>query len=807
MWRNYLTVALRNIRKHKGFSLINIAGLAIGIASCLLILLFVQSELSYDRFHEKAERIYRVGFTFHVGTNQFDAALGPCPLAAALVDDFPEVQSAARIFARQSRGGDVFVRFGEKRYKENKFLWADPELLDILTIPFIKGSPGEALALPNSVVMTAAAAAKYFGQEDPIGKMLELGDGSLYMVNGVTESWPEHSHFHFDFLASFSSLPKSKDLDFYDTAVFTYILLRENASIDELESKLPEFSGKCLAPIIEKIMAVPYEEFLESGNFIGFMTQPLRDIHLRSKWGNELEPQGSFNTVIIFSAIAMLILIVACINFINLTTARATQRANEVGVRKVVGSSRAQLVRQFLSESIFLSFLSFLLALIFVELALPVFNNLVGKKFSFSHIFDWSSLLFLLIGAFFIGIAAGSYPAFLMASFRPVVVLKGKIQSSMRGRRFRDALVIFQFCASIILLVGTAVIYTQLHYIRNKELGFDKEHVVVIQRAEKLGSQQLAFKNQLYQNPDVLSVAFTDSLPQMLLEAKVFQKEGEGSQENNTLITITADYDLLETYGLKMIAGRYFEREHSTDSTAVVLNETAINALDIQDPLEKRLVLVGLKRKPMDIIGIINDFHMESLHTKIGPTAVILVGARPSVLLSVRVRPGDLPKTLDFLEDKWREFTNNQPFEYAFFDDQFDMLYKAEIQAGKVITAFACLAVFIACLGLLGLASFTASQRTKEIGIRKVLGATTSGILVLLNKDFVKRVLVANLIAWPLAYYAMNMWLQNFAYRIRANIWMFLASAVIALLIALFTVSYQTIRAARGNPVDSLRYE
>lgn len=808
MWRNYLKVALRNIRKHKGFALINIAGLAIGIASCLLILLFVQSELSYDRFHEKADRIYRVGFTFHVGTNQFDAALGPCPLAAALVEEFPEVQSVARIFARQSRGGDVFVRYGEKRYKENKFLWADPEIFDILTIPFVTGKPAEALAQPNSVVMTVETAVKYFGQEDPVGKMLELGDGSLYMVNGVVQSFPEHSHFHFDFLASFSSLPKSKDLDYYDTAVFTYMLLRENVSIEDLKSKLPEFSGKCMAPIIEKIMAVPYKDFLESGNFIGFMTQPLGNIHLRSKWGNELEPQGSFNTVFIFSAIALLILIVACINFINLTTARSTQRASEVGVRKVVGSSRGQLIRQFLSESIFLSFLSFVLALTFVEIALPVFNSLVGKGFSASHILDWPFLLVLFIGAVVIGMAAGSYPAFLMASFQPVSVLKGKIQSSMRGRRFRDALVVFQFCASIVLLVGTAVIYTQLHYIRNKKLGFDKEHVVVIQRAEKLGTQQLAFKNQLYQNPGVLSATFTDSLPQILLEAKVFQKEeGEGSQENNTLITITADYDLLETYGLEMIEGRYFKKEHSTDATAVVLNETAIKALNIQDPLEKRLVLVGMKRKPMDIIGIINDFHMESLHTKIGPTAVILTGARPSVILSVRMRPGDLTKTLGFLEDQWREFTNNQPFEYVFFDDQFDTLYKAEIQAGKVITAFACLAVFIACLGLLGLASFTASQRTKEIGIRKVLGATTKGIIVLLNKDFVKRVLVANLIAWPLAYYVMNKWLQNFAYRIRISIWMFLASAVIALLIALFTVSYQTIRAARGNPVDSLRYE
>jgi len=807
MLRNYITVALRNIRKHKGFSLINIAGLAIGIASCLLILLFVRSELSYDRFHEKVERIYRVGFTFHVGTNEFDAALGPCPLAAALVDDFPEVEKAARIFARQSRGGDVFVRYGEKRYKENKFLWADPELMDILTIPFIEGSPEEALAQPNSVVLTAEMAAKYFGQEDPLGKILELEDGTLYMVKGVTESWPAPSHFHFDFLAAFSSLPKSEDLDFYDTAVFTYILLREGASIEDLDAKLPEFSGKCMAPIIEKIMAVPYKEFLDSGNFIGFMTQPLLDIHLRSEWGNELEPQGSFTAVIVFSAIAFLILIVACINFINLTTARSTQRANEVGVRKVVGSSRGELIRQFLSESIFLSFLSFLLALALVEMALPVFSTVVGKEFSAARVLDWSFLLAFLTGAVIIGVAAGSYPAFLMASFRPVAVLKGKIQSSMKGKRFRDALVIFQFCASIVLLVGTAVIYAQLNYIRDKDLGFDKEQVVVIQRAEKLGSQQLAFKEQLDQNPGVLSATFTDSLPQMLLEAKVFQKEGEGSQENNTLITITADYDLVDTYRLKMIAGRYFERERSTDTTAVVLNEAAIKALDIRDPLEKRLILVGLKRKPMDIIGIINDFHMESLHTKIGPTAVILAGAYPSVLLSVRVRPDELPKTLGYLEGQWRTFTNNQPFEYVFFDDQFDLLYKGEVQAGKVITAFACLAVFVACLGLLGMASFTASQRTKEIGIRKVLGATTSGILVLLNKDFVKRVLAANLIAWPLAYYVMTKWLQNFAYRIRINIWMFLGSAVIALLIALFTVSYQSLKAARNDPVDSLRYE
>jgi putative ABC transport system permease protein len=807
VFRNYLKIALRNIKKYKGYSSINIAGLAVGIASGLLILLFVKSELSYDRFHENAERVYRVGFKFHVGTNQFDAALGPCPLADALLRDFPEVRSAARIFARQSRGGDVFVRYKEKRFQEKLFLWADPAIFDILTIPFLRGNPDDALEEPNSVILTAEAGEKYFGREDPMGKMLELEDGSLYMIRGVTEGWPESSHFHFDFLASFSSLPKSRDQDFYDTAVFTYILLQDSSSIERLESKLSEFSGKCMAPIIEKIMAVPYQEFLESGNFIGFMVQPLLDIHLHSDWGNELEPQGNLNTVIIFSAIALLILVVACINFINLTTARSTQRANEVGVRKVVGSTHGQLIRQFLSESVCVSFIAILMAVIIVQLFLPVFNSLVGKKFSAAYFQNLSSILAIVLGALVIGTVAGSYPAFFMASLRPVVVLKGKMQSSIKGRTFRDILVVFQFCVSIILLLGTTVIYGQLHYLRNKELGFEKEHVVVIQRAEKLGQQQQAFKNRLKQNPDVLNVTFTDSLPQMLLEAKVFQKEGEGSNQNNTLITVSADHEFVETYGLHILEGRHFEQDRSSDSTAIILNEAAVNALDIQDPLEKRLIRVGLKRKPMDIIGIINDFHMESLHVKIGPIAVILLGERPGVLLSVRVRPGNLQNTLNYLKTQWNQFTNNQPFEYVFFDDQFDSIYKSEIQAGKLITAFACLAIFIACLGLLGLASFTAGQRTKEIGIRKVLGASVAGIFFLLNKDFINRVLIANLIAWPLAYYAMNKWLQNFAYRISINIWMFLASAAAALIIALLTVSYQSVKSALGNPVDSLRYE
>ncbi len=806
MFRSFFIVAWRNFRKNKGHAFINIAGLTIGIASCLLIALFVGSELKYDCFHDNAERIYRAGLKFHVGSNQFDAALGPCPLADALVRDFPEVKSAARVFARQSRGGDVFVRYEEKRYREERFLWADASIFEVLTIPLLKGDSSEALSNPNSVVLTTKAVKKYFAEEDPMGKMLALEDGSLYRVTGVTEGWSHSSHFYFDFLASFSSLPKSKDHDFYDTAVFTYFSLKENVSPESMQSKLPEFSGKYMAPVIEKIMAVSYEDFLKSGNYIGFMIQPLLDIHLRSDWGNELDPQGNITIVFIFSAIAVLILIVACVNFINLTTARSSQRAGEVGIRKVVGSSRGQLVRQFLTESVLLSLTAVVSALALVELVLPAFNRLIGADLNPGYFLNGYNMMLLLLGALGLGVAAGSYPAFLMASFKPVDVLKGRGQLLL-GRSFRGILVIFQFCASIILLVGTIVIYCQLHYIRTLDLGFEKEHVIVVQRAEKLGNQQEAFKNRMMRESDILQATYTDSLPQILLEAKVFQKEGEGSQQNNTLITITTDYEFKDTYGLEMLKGRFFDRERSTDKTAVVLNETAVRSLGIKNPLEERLVLVGLNRRPMEIIGIIKDFHMESLHVKIGPTAVILRGLRPGVLLSVRVKPDDLQETLRLLETRWNEFTNNQPFEYTFFDDQFNSLYRNEIRGGRVIAAFAGLAVFIACLGLLALASFTVGRRTKEIGVRKILGASVNGILILLNKDLAKQVVVANVLAWPIAYFAMNRWLQNFAYRIALNLWMFAGAAGMAFFMAVLTVSIQSYNAARVNPVDSLRYE
>jgi len=806
MFENYLKIAIRNINKHKGYSFINVAGLAMGIACCILILLFVRSELSYDTFHENADRIYRIGLRFNVGANQFDSAVGPVPAARALVKDYPEVTAATRFFARQTRGGDVFVRYKDMQFKEENFLWTDATIFDVFTLKFLKGDPDTALKEPHSVILTPEMAKKYFGQEDSIGKMLVLEDGSVYKVTGIVKEFPLNSHFHFDFLASFSSLPKSRDPEWYDTAVHTYIVLQKNFPSSQFKKKLPEFARKYMAPVIEKIMGVNYDQFLAAGNEIGFILQPLLEIHLHSEQGYDLEPQGSMNAIYMFSAIAFLILIVACINFINLTTARSRQRANEVGVRKVIGSTRRQLLRQFLGESLLLTLTAVLLALILVEFFLPLFNNLVGKQFSPEFLRNLPFLTGVVLGALVLGVAAGSYPAFVLASFQPVKVLRGKIQTSSKGRLFRNLLVIFQFSTAIILFINTVIIYNQLHFARNKKLGFDKDQIVVIQRAEKLGQDQQAFKNKLKQDPSILSATYTDSLPQMLLEAKIFQKE-EASNENHTLITISADHDFMETYRLNLHEGRFFERERSTDSRAVILNEAAVKALAIESPLEKRIILTVPKKIPMHIIGIFENFHLQPLQYRIGPMAAILKGKRPGVLLSVRLQKGKINEGLSAIQRAWNEFLPGQPLEHVFFDDQFSLSYMSEIQDGKVITTFACLAILIACLGLLGLASFTTSQRTKEIGIRKVMGASTSKIMLLLSKQFIKWVLIANLIAWPVAYYTMSKWLQNFAYRIDVHIWMFVVSAIMALIIAVFTISYQTVKAARINPVNSLRYE
>jgi len=802
MLKNYLKTAFRNIKRNKGFSIINIVGLAIGITSCMLILLFVQSELNYDRHHKNAEHIYRAALRGNMGANKVDVANASSPLAFTLVNEFPEVLTATRLRTINN----VYVKYKDKQYREEDFFWADSTVFDVFTIPLISGDPNTALMQPNSVLITSAIVEKYFSDEDPINKILTLEDGTLYKVTGILQDLPDNSHFKFDFLASYSTLPESRSSDWFSNTAYTYILCQENVSLDQLNAKLPEISRKYVGPIIQEAMGITYNKFIESGNEFGFFLQPLLDIHLHSDLEGEIRSNGNLNTVMIFSVIAFIILVIACINFINIATARSAQRANEVGVRKVVGSNKSQLIRQFLSESILLSLISVLLALVLVSLFLPTFNQLVSKNLTFSILKTWYFIPGIVGSIFMIGILAGGYPAFLLASFQPVQVLKGKSQSNRRGRKLRNSLVIFQFAISIILFIGTSIIYSQLNFVRNKKLGFNKEHIVVIQNAKKLTSHQQSFKNELQQNINIINATYSNGLPQMRLSGQLFQKIGAESNENHILVNIMADYDFLKTYKIQMSEGRFFAPDRSTDTSAIILNETAIKALGISNIQDEQLKLVG-ETNNLDIIGVFKDFHIQSLHEAIRPMTAVLIKELPGEFLSVRIQPNKIQETLQFIESQWITFLPNQPIEYTFFDERFDQLYQSELQTSQIFKYFAILTIFIACLGLLGLASFTAGQRTKEIGIRKVLGANTPGLFLLLSKEFLKWVIVANIIAWPLAYFAMNKWLQNFVYHADIGYKVFILSGISALIIALLTVSYQTIKATLTNPVNSLKHE
>jgi len=807
MFKNYLKVTIRTLLRHKGYSIINVTGLAIGIASFLLIMLFVNNELTYDQFNKNAENIHRVNLRYHMGSNQFDMALGPVPLAWTMKSDFPEVEEVVRLYHSNYRGWITYVKIENEEFREEGFLYADSTFFKVFTCDLIEGDPETALNNPNSIILTTKTAEKYFHEEDPMGKMLTTQDGNIFTVTGITEGMPVNSNIQFDLLANYASHPKSRDPDWYDTAVMTYVLLKDGFPADQLEDKLPDFSRKYVEPVLTAAFGISYDDFIAAGNYFGFFMEPLSELHLYSHVEYSLGPKGNINTVMIFLVIALFILIVACVNFINLATARSLQRANEVGVRKVVGSGRKQLIVQFLSESTIIVFISFVIAIATMFLLLPVFSNLMGKELSTVLFHSWYFIPFLILLCLVIGLFAGGYPAFLLSSFRPITVLKGKSQSNEKGKKFRNALVVFQFVTSITLIVGTLVISEQMDFIKNKDLGYNKEHVIIVHSAHKLIPQQKPFKERISQNPKVISATYSDSLPEILLEIKNFKRESSVANDEHTLVTIMTDFDFAETYELELAAGRFFKEEFSTDSFAVLLNEAAVKAMGITDPLNERLIYMARPPVPMNIIGVLKDFHMENLHEPIKPMAAIVLRRFPAVLLSVRVAPGEIQNTLSFIEETWKQFVPGQPFEYVFFDETFEETYKTTIQASRIFSAFSFLGIFIACLGLFGLASYTAMRKTKEIGIRKVMGASESGIVFLLFKEFIKWIIAANFVAWPIAYFFMNAWLQDYAFRIELKIWMFALAGVLALIVSLGTVTYQSVKAAGKNPVEALKYE
>jgi len=803
MLKNYFKIAFRNLIRFKAYSLINIFGLAIGIASCIIILLFVSDELSYDKHNEKAEQIYRVHTRGKLLGNELNMAVSPTPLGETMVNDFPEVINSARL----SYNANMLIRYNDNVFNETRFFWADSTIFEVFTMQFIQGDPKTALDEPHTLVITESLAKKYFGKEDPMDKIMNMEDGTAYTVSGVIKDCPTNSHFRYDLFASLSSWGGGERNTYWvSNNFYTYILLKEGASGTGLQKKLPEFAKKYAGPQLQQLLGITYDEAKTRGYVYEFLMQPLLDIHLNSHLDYEIEPNSDIRYVYIFSIIAVFILVIACINFMNLTTARSSTRSKEVGIRKVLGSNKAKLVKQFLTESILLAFFAVLIAIVLVEILLPAFSQLSGKDLQTNYFNNLLAVPALIITVVFVGFLAGIYPAFFLSSFQPVKVLKGKPNEG-RKSLLRSGLVVFQFAITIILFACTLVVFNQMKFIQEKKLGFDKEHVLVIQRAWALENHAKAFKDELLQNSKIISASNTDNLPGKLFGQTVFKPEDAPLSQQYPLAIMSTDYSFSKTLGLEISDGRYFSEESTTDSTAIILNESAVKFMDMKDPLGKRIVLPDDNQgRFFTIIGVLKDFHYESLHQHIRPLAVFLNRGQ-TAYLPIRIRPNDISKTLSFIETQWKKFVPGKPFEFFFLDEDFDKLYQSEQKTGQIFTAFSVLAIFIACLGLFGLTAFTVERRIKEIGIRKVLGASISTIVFLISKEFLKWVLIANLIAWPVAYYFMNNWLENFAYRTEITFWVFIFSGVIALIIALFTVSSQTIKAATANPVKSLRYE
>lgn len=807
MFKNYLNTALRNLLKRKGYTFLNILGLAIGMACSLMILLYVQDELSYDRFNVNADQIYRVNFFFRMGGRESHIAVNAPPTAQVLIDEFPEITDAVRFRDRGSR----IIQYEDNSFKEKRVIFADASFFRVFSVPLIKGNPETALEKPNTLVLSQSAVEKYFGDEEPVGKTVKLSNETDYLVTGVYEDIPHNSHFHFDVMLSMSSLEESRDLSWLSQNFQTYLVINENTDIPALEAKFPDMLLKYMGPQVQQILGQSMEELMANQNMaMELSLMPIKDIHLHSDVDAELEPNSDIKYVYIFSAIAFFILIIASINFMNLSTARASGRAKEVGIRKVLGSYKKDIIKQFLTESMLLSLISLALAVILVLLALPLFNRLSGKALS-----GLGLLSLPLIGALFgvtilTGLFAGSYPAFFISAFQPVNVLKGHVRTGVKTGILRSGLVVFQFAASIILIIGTIVVYNQLHFIQNKKLGFEKEQVVILEDAYLLGDQAETFKEEMLKYSQIANASISGFLPvpSNRNSVTIFPDGNFDDPRTASIQAWAVDYDYIKTMGMKIEKGRDFSLDYSTDTEATIINQQAVKQYGYENPLGQRLNRFTSDdgdSQSYEVIGVVEDFHFDSLRNSIGPMILFLGGNSSS--MSFRFKTDEMAKTIELLRLKWKEFLPQQPFIYSFLDERFFEVYETEQRFGKIFGVFAGLAIFIGCLGLFGLASFVAEKRTKEIGIRKVLGASVPNITGLLMKEFLVLICLANFVAWPVSYFVMKGWLNDFAFRMTIQIWIFVAAGVLTLFIAILTVCFQSIKAALANPADSLMYE
>jgi putative ABC transport system permease protein len=811
MLKNYFKVALRNLIKNKAFSIINITGLACGLACFLLISIYVLDEINYDRFNQNADRIYRINSDIRFGGTDLHLPVTSDMMGATLKKDYPEVEQYTRIY---NSNGPKLIRKGNSFISESQVIHADSTFFNVFTFKAIDGNTKTALNDPNTVVITEYAAKKYFGITNALGKTIETNDNNrtLYKVTAVIKDIPDNSHFNADLVFSMDNV--NYDWGTYLSHNFhTYLLLRNGIDAKSFEKKFPQYINNYVLTQAKAIMNIhSMDDFYKAGNKLEYSLIPLTDIHLKSDRSFELSPSGNIQYVVIFSAVALFILVIACINFMNLTTARSAGRAKEVGIRKVLGTDRRYLVGQFLCESTLMALFAFIVALGIVYLTFPLFNTISGKQLGFSYLLSLPVLPFILSIPFIVGLLAGCYPAFYLSAFQPIQVLKGRLRKGASGGGLRSVLVVFQFATSIILIIGTIVIYRQLNYIQNKKLGYNKDQVLVIDNTYALANNTAAFKNELVKNSGVVNASYSDYLPvsNSSRNDQTFSKEAViDSKSGLNMQYWTVDDQYIPTMGIAIVKGRNFSSQLPTDSNALIINETTAKFLGYENPVGKTIYTVSDMNTgtmiSFSIIGVVQNFNFESLKETIGPLCMRL--GKSTGLASFKIKADKASGIIKQAESLWKSMAPEIPFQYRFLDESFGEMYRAEQRIGKIALIFSSIAIFIACLGLFGLAAYIAEQRTKEIGIRKVLGASVSSIVSLLSKDFIKLVSIAFLIAAPLAGWFMYTWLQDFAYRTQLSWWIFLAAAIIALLIAVITISMQSIKAALVNPVKNLRTE
>ena len=806
MFINYLKIAVRNLIRHKGFSLINIFGLSIGMAACLIILLFIQKELSYEKMHSDTEQIYRVlTIDKALGTNNQRVGITMPPLGPALTEVFPEVKDALRL----TSGRRTLLAFDDKPaiYAE-QLRTVDENFFDFFDFPLLQGNPETALKEPFTVVLTRSLADQLFADEEPLGKTLKAGGNFDLTVTGIMEDLPDNTHLTFDALGSIKTLESlaranqpedaSRPIwleEWRMIAMPTYVRFIEGISAQGFDKKFTQLTRE--------------HEVRE--NF-DITLQPLLDVHLKSTdiIFDPVQNKGDMKNVYIFAAIAILILLIATVNYMNLSTSKSTERAREVGMRKVVGSMKAQLVRQFLGESLLITFIALVIAIGLVEISIPWLNNLTGNTMSLNLIFNPFVIGFLLILLIIVGILAGFYPAIILSRFKPVTVLKGSFKTGKKGATLRKILVVFQFSLSIALIGMTVVIQRQLSYIQHKDVGYDREQVLIFDMFDRsMGENLETFRDELAGHSSFISVATSTNIP-----GRTFGRTGitpEGASEEDIWIwsQFSVSPETILNLGMEIVQGRNFSREITSDAEGgvVLINETAVKQLGWEKPLEKRLFFGQQDSIGTQVVGIVKDFHFIGMHQNIEPVVIFPLINNTGNLLTARINQGQIKEAMKYAKEKWSEIYSDYPFTYGFLDEEFDNLYRRDINTGKIVNIFSFLAIFIACLGLFGLSSHTTTQRTKEIGVRKVMGATVGSIVKLLAIDFVKWVLLSNLFAWPLAWFVTKKWLQNFAYKVDIDLWIFLVSGLFALIIAFITISLQTIKAANANPVEALKYE